>query len=620
MRGRSSSSGNGRAGRVLVLRIVGLTLLTILVGRLFTLQVVSAERSRELAQRNWLKPEYVPGPRGRILDRNGVVLAEMIPSFSIAIDPQHDAFVHDSEYLNATLDRLAQLVGGDGERYQTLVNRYRRASYKPVRLERNADETMVARVEENRAFLPGVTVEVEPTRRYPADSLAVHVLGYIGEVGEKELDAMADRGYRLGSLTGKTGIELQYEDQLRGEDGIRFVEVNALGRRSEAFNREQPVPPRPGRDVHLSLDAVVQAAAEHALEDATYDGDDPVPEVRGACVLLDVWTGEVLALASRPGFDVNVFSRSISQEEWSDLNRAGHPLLNRTIQAAYPPGSVFKPITEYAALAEGVIRPGQYLNPCFGGHRFGNRIFHCWKRAGHGSLNDLDALAQSCDIYFYQLAPSLGVNGIARYANLFGIPGETGIDLPQEREGLVPDSEYYDKRFGEGKWSPGVALNLIIGQGEILLTPVQLAQYIGVFATGGRRVVPRLLKSLGPERRARSYAEPNVEPRFVDISLDATALKRVQEGMVRAVVAGTAGNAAVYGHEVAGKTGTAQNPGFDHAVFVAYAPAEAPEVAVSVLLENRGHGGSVAAPVARTVLASYFGVPDSMVARVLETD
>jgi penicillin-binding protein 2 len=620
MRGRYSSNGSERRERGLVLNLVGLVLLFILVGRLFVLQVVSSDRSRELAKKNWLKPEYVPGPRGRILDRNGVVLAEMIPSFAIAVDPQDDTYTRDSQALEQTLDRLAQLIGGDPERYRELVEKQRRASYKPIRLERGVDSIMVARVEENRAILPGVTVEVEPTRRYPADSLAAHVLGYIGEVGEEELEKLADRGYRPGSLAGKTGIELQYEELLRGEDGIRFVEVNALGRRSEAFNREQPVPPRPGRDVILSIDKDVQAAAERALEEAGYDGEGTAPEVRGACVLMKVWSGEVLAMASRPGFDVNLFSRSISQEEWKDLTRAGHPLLNRAIQAAYPPGSVFKPLSGYAAFQEGIVRPGQYLNPCFGGHQFGNRIFHCWKRTGHGLVDDLDAMSQSCDIYFYQIGSSLGVNGIARYANLFQIHRVTGVDLPQERKGLVPDSDYYDRRFGKGKWSRGVALNLIIGQGEIQLTPIQLVQFVGVLATGGRRVTPRLLKSLGPEQRTGHYPSPNLEPTFQEIPLEKGALERVRSGLRAAVEEGTARNAAVLWHRVAGKTGTAENPGFDHAVFVAYAPAEEPEVALAVLLENRGHGGSVAAPVARKVMASYFGVPDSLVARVVETD
>jgi penicillin-binding protein 2 len=620
MRGSYSSNGLDRRRRSQILGLVGFVLFAVLIGRLFVLQILASERSRELAKRNWLKPEYVTGPRGRILDRDGNVLAEMVPSFVISIDPQNEALLQDPDLMDRTLVALSRLVAGDAGRYRELVEAQKRRTYKPVRLERNANESMVARVEEHRASLPGVAVEVEPVRRYPMGSLAAHVLGYIGEPREGELEALAEKGYHLGSLIGKTGLELEYEEQLRGEDGIRFVEVNALGRKSEAFNREQPVPPRPGRDIVLSLDSRIQKVSEAALDAAGYEGEGEPPEVRGAAILMDVWTGEILAMASRPGFDVNLFSRSISVDEWQNLTRESRPLLNRAVQAAYPPGSVFKPLTEYAGLSEGVIAPGQKLNPCVGGHRFGNRVFRCWKRGGHGQLDDVDALAQSCDVYFYQIAPTLGVDGIARYGRLFRMDEATGVDLPQERESLIPDGNYFDERYGKKKWSPGVSLNLIIGQGEIQLTPIHLVQFTGILATGGRRMTPRLVKALGEERRTGRYPRAAVEPFFHEIALDPVALGRVRAGMERAVVSGTAGNAAVVGRSVAGKTGTAENPGFDHALFIAYAPSEKPEVAVAVLLENRGHGGSVAAPVARRILASYFGVPDSLDAAILETD
>jgi penicillin-binding protein 2 len=335
---------------------------------------------------------------------------------------------------------------------------------------------------------------------------------------------------------------------------------------------------------------------------------------------MHVWTGEVLALASRPAFDVNIFSRSISQEEWEALTREGHPLLNRVVQATYPPGSVFKPLTEYAGIAERIIRADTRLGPCFGGHRFGNRVFRCWKPGGHGRVDAYEAMAHSCDVYFYQFAPTLGVDGIARYGAHFRVARRTGIDLPQEREGLVPNREYYDRRFGERGWSPGVALNLVIGQGEIHLTPLQLVQFTGVLATGGRRVTPRLLKELGEEQRVRRHRTPSLEPEFEQLVLDPEALRVVRRGMRSAVEEGTAVNAALTDVLVSGKTGTAQNPGYDHALFVAYAPASEPEVAVAVVLENRGHGGSVAAPIARRVLAAYFGVPDPHAVRLLETD
>ena len=620
MRGNPASSGNDRRERAWVLLGVGLVVLFVLVGRLFFLQVVTSDRSRELAERNWLRPEFVPGPRGRILDRNGSILAEMTPSFVIGIDPQHEAFNKNRERLRETLVRLASLVDQDPSRFEEQIERERKTTYKPVRLIRNADSLQVARVAEHMIVLPGVSVMVEPVRQYPGDSLAAHVLGYIGEVGEKDLETLTEDGYHPGSLIGKTGIELEYEELLRGEDGKRYVEVNALGRRSEAFNRREPVPTRPGRDIALTLDADLQRATEAALDAARYEGPEPAPEVRGAAILMDVWTGEVLAMVSRPGFDNNVFSGTLDQDEWNALMSEGKPLLNRAVQSAYPPGSTLKPITEYGALVAKVIAPGQYQAPCFGGHRFGNRVFGCWKREGHGSLNDIGAMAHSCDVYFYQMAPGLGVDGIARFAKQFGLAEKTGIDLPQERNSLIPTSDYYDERYGKKQWSPGLALNLVIGQGEIQVTPLQLLRAISMIATGGREVTPRLLKWVGAEQRQGEYPDPKLEPVIEEVTLDARALERVRRGMREAVETGTAKSAQVPGIPVAGKTGTAENPGFDHALFTAYAPADHPRVAAVVLLENRGHGGSVAAPVARRMLDAYFGVPDSLVAVHVETD
>jgi penicillin-binding protein 2 len=620
MRSRSTSSGNDRRERAWVLLGIGLLVFLVLVGRLFFLQVVTSGRSRELAERNWLRPEFVPGPRGRILDRNGVVLAEMTPSFAIGIDPQFELFHKNRELMHETVERLARLCDQDPVKFEEQIDREKKTSYNPVRLVRNADSLMVARVAEHMISLPGVSVMVEPTRRYPADTLAAHVLGYVGEVGEKDLEKLTERGYHTGSLIGKSGIELQYEELLRGEDGKRYVEVNALGRRSEAFNRREPVPTRPGRDLELTLDAKVQRATERALDAAGYEGPEPAPEIRGAAILMDVWTGEILAMASRPGFDDNIFSSSLNQEEWKALMTEGRPLLNRAIQAAYPPGSTLKPITEYGALAAGVIRPGQYESPCLGGQRFGNRVFHCWKHGGHGSLDDLGALAQSCDVYFYQLAPSLGVDGIAKVARQFGLAEKTGIDLPQERGSLIPTSEYYDERFGKRQWSPGLALNLIIGQGEIQVTPIQLLRATAMIATGGREVTPRLLRAMGPEERQHRYAEPKLGAVTEDVKLNAMALERVRLGMRMAVDSGTAKSARVHGIPVAGKTGTAENPGYDHALFAAYAPADHPRVAAVVLLENRGHGGAVAAPVARRIFDAFFGIPDSLVVQTVDSD
>ncbi len=609
--GEGSRSGADRRERGLVLSAVGLIALVILLARLFQLQVLTADHSQAMAERNWLRPEYLTGPRGRILDRDGRVLADVRPSYTIVIDPNTEPLVRDPEALDAALTTLASLVGGSVERYRTEVARQRYRTYKPIRLERNVDSTRVARVEEHRSLLPGIAVDVEAVRDYPADTLACHILGYVNEVSDRDLETLEERGYRAGSIMGRTGVERRYEEQLRGEEGIHYVEVNALGRRSEAFLRDEPVPPRSGRDIVLTLDSVLQEAAEAALEGAGFDvKGEEAGEVRGAVVLMDVWSGEILAIASRPGFDSNVFSGVISPELWRDLNRPERPQINRAVHAAYPPGSVFKMLTAYAGMMEGHIDPATTRVYCNGRYPYGNSIKKCWKRGGHGSMNLLTSISESCDVFFYQAGVSLGVDGIARYADLFGIDDRTGIDLPRERKGNVPDKAWYDERFGVRGWSRGVALNLVIGQGEILLTPIALAQHTAVLATGGRRPRPHLLKELGggredePRDGAISMAQSDRVP------LDAARMALIQQGMEMAASVGTAKGSRVPAVAVAGKTGTAENPGFDHALYIGYAPAENPEVAVVVVLENRGHGGAVAAPVAQKILYAYFTQPD----------
>jgi len=610
-----SRNGNERRERATVLGLLGFCVLILLLGRLFQLQVLGSERSLELARRNWLRPEYLPGPRGCILDRSGRVLADARPSFSIVVDPDYDRFLRRPDALDSSLVALAGLLSGDVERYRRDVRRGREATYKAIRLERNADSVCVATVEEHRARLPGISVEVEAARFYPEDSLACHVLGYVSEVSGEDLERLEGKGYRPGSMIGQTGVEKQFEDLLRGEDGIRYVEVNALGRRSEAFLRTEPVFPNPGRDLVLSLDSRLQREAEWALDDAPYDGEGDPIAVRGAVVLMNVWTGEVLALASRPAFDGNLFAGGVSQEDWESIMGPDKPQLNRVVHAAYPPGSVIKPFSAYAGLVDGCIGRIRFT-PCYGGFKFGNAVKRCWKRGGHGRLDVLGAIAQSCDVYFYQVGAAMGVEGIARYAkDVFALDALTGIDLPLERRGKIPDTAFYDERFGERGWTRGVALNLIIGQGEMLLTPIELVQHAGVLATGGRRVTPRLLLDLGEERREGRYPEPPLGPSFSETLLDPEALALAKQGMVDAVAVGTAGGGAVEGVVVAGKTGTAENPGQDHALFIGYAPADAPEVAVAVVLENRGHGGAAAAPVAGRILSAYFATQDSTGAR-----
>ncbi len=476
------------------------------------------------------------------------------------------------------------------------IKKERKVSFLPIRLKRNVDKKSVAYVSEHLDRLPGVQVESEPLRRYLLGLMASHLLGYVGEISDKELADPAFSDYLSGDLIGRMGIERRYEKLLRGADGKRFVEVNALGRKGEFLGEKRPILPTQGTNLTLTIDLDVQRAAENAFEAGA----------RGAVVALDPRNGEVLALASKPNYDPNEFSMGITQERWNELSSGGnYPLFNRAIQAAYPPGSTIKPFTALAGLENGTMTTGTYFaQPCTGEFRFGTRLFGCWKHEGHGSLSMHNAIVRSCDVYFYQLGIRIGLERLAAFMTKLGLSERTGIDLPQERRGLYPDPSWYDKRFGEGRWSRGIILNLAIGQGEVILTPVKLAQMAAYIANGGTLWRPHLIRSI-----ASGTADPPADSLGRYVPVDSRNLAAVRAAMASVVSdpEGTGGQARMDSVTVAGKTGTAQNPhGKDHALFICFAPAESPRIAVAVLVENAGHGSTAAAPIARKVLESFF--------------
>jgi penicillin-binding protein 2 len=462
-------------------------------------------------------------------------------------------------------------------------------------IRRNAPPDVVAGVEEWRGDLPGLDVVVEPMRRYPFGTLAGHLLGYAGEITDSELEELEDEGYRPGDLIGRDGVERQYEAVLRGEDGHEYVVVNALGRRVSGIAVAQPTDPLPGGDLVLTLDIRLQKALEEAMAD--------VP--RGAAVALDPRDGSILALVSRPAIDPNEFSQGLSDERWGELSRGGdNPLLNRAVQGVYPPGSTFKVATVVAGLRSRVVSRSTRLTPCSGGYVFGGRLFRCWEHEGHGSLDLVGALVHSCDVYFYQVGLRLGLPRLEGTARALGLGERTGVDLPHEARGLVPGSAWYDRRWGAGRWRKGLLLNLAIGQGELLATPLQLALLAAEAANGGHPIRPHLVRP-GP-------GEALMRPVQTGVDLPGDGWDVVRQALQEAVAEGTGGAARVAGVPVAGKTGTAQNPhGRDHALFLCYAPADHPEVALAVVVENGGHGGSAAAPRAGRALRAYFA-PDSL--------
>lgn len=558
---------------------------------LLRLQVVQHDELTRLSEQNRVRLDVLRAPRGAIRDRYGRLLADNQPSFDIIFRPMPAESTSRARTIvhSDWIGRVAALVQDDTLPVRRRVEEANRTGQTAV-LKRNAPYAVMAAVEESRGDLPGLDVLVAPIRRYPEGSLGAQLLGYAGEINDQELEQRKDNGYRLGDLIGKTGVERRYEELLRGQDGAEFVVVNAMGKRVSTLLAGPPKLPVPGHDVTLTIDLDVQRALEEGMAGVEH----------GAAVAIDPRDGSILAMVSRPAFDPNEFSRGISFARWQELTAdGGNPLLNRAIQSAYPPGSTFKVVTMLAGLRYGAVDPDSRMPvSCSGGFNFGGRRFACWDKRGHGSVDLLTALQFSCDVYFYQLGLKLGLEHLQQTANALGLGDRTGIDLPAETRGLVPTPEYYNKHFKTGHWPRGVLLNLGIGQGELLTSPLQLATMCSIVANGGHAIRPHVVRRIDgvPEFKVEKPVEAGVV-----VSPDIWGA--VHEAMQRVIDAGTASAARLPGVAVGGKTGTAQNPhGKDHALFICFAPVEAPKIAMAIVAENSGHGGVVCAPIAAKVL------------------
>jgi penicillin-binding protein 2 len=530
-------------------------------------------------------------------------------------DPRDRAFRRNRPALTSVVEELARILEREPAQLQTQVDHARRAGLPPLTLARGLDFAILSLLEERMEHLPGVQVRPEPARRYRFGPLASHLIGYVGEVSEEEVSRSGEeKGYRQGDLIGRSGVERTYEEALRGEDGVEYVQVDALGRRVNLFPELPARGAVPGHDLVLTLDLGVQLAAEAALDSVPSlqagEGDVQRKPVSGCVIAVDPRTGAVRAMASRPTFDPNLFVGPLSRADWARLNGAGHPLLNRAIQSAYPPGSTFKMVTSLAGLHEHSISPSSIMpTPCRGGMYFGNRFFRCHRKEGHGSPALLEAMMRSCDVYFYQVGIRVGVDRLTRYAAGCSLGVVTGIDLPQERSGLVPTVDWFE-RMRDGVPGPGSALNLAIGQGELLLTPIALARLVAAVCNGGAILNPYVVEEV-LDRDGAAFPLPDRKEQASRARLPATetelaVLKEALEAVVMAP-GGTGRRAQVGSIRIAGKTGTAQNPhGDDHALFVAFAPVEDPEIVVVAVLEESGHGGAVAAPVAQRVLEAVL--------------
>ena len=572
--------------RLAVLQAVAVVLVAVLVVQFWTLQVIRARHFRDLAENNRSRLVTLAAPRGALLDRTGKVLVGNRPSFNVVLNPEH------SETLDRVVGRLAFVLGmGEAQIRERLA---RRQPYRPVVVRTDASLADVAALEARRRELPEVTVEVVPLRSYPLASAAAHALGRVGEITERQLQQDEFRGLAPGSLVGQAGLESQYNKDLMGQDGFRRVIVNSRGLEVAEAERQTP---EDGPSLTLSIDASLQAAMEKAFAGRA-----------GSAVALDPRTGEILAMASTPAYDPNEFTTGIDAALWASLATDPEtPLMNRVIQGTYSPGSTFKIIAATAALEEGIITPATSFY-CPGYLAVYNTVFHCSVPHGHGVMDLRRAIANSCNVYFYQVGIRLEIARLAKWAKLMGLGTLTGVDLPHEVTGLMPSPEWKMRLF-KTPWYAGETVSVAIGQGQVSATPLQMARVAAVIASGGRLLHPHLARGVG----AAEAPTP--------LAIHPETIAAVKEGMRAVVAEGTGWRARLSTVEVCGKTGSAQvvakarlekSPNapelLPHGWFVSFAPADDPRIVLAVIVEHGRSGGESAAPVARQILAHYFGI------------
>jgi len=561
-----------------------------IAGTLFNLQIAKGDYYYRLSERNRIRIVPKRAPRGRIIDRKGKILVDNRPTYTISILP------FEFKPKPEVMSRLERLLGTTSEDILKRLERGGVTPYSPVPVMRRVDFETVSELQENLLDYPGVIYEVEPQRVYPWKSHAAHAIGYVGEISAPELRELYREGYKAGDFLGKLGIERSYDTFLRGRDGAEFLEVRVTGEVVGPVEGRSSIPLVPGADIVSTLDLELQAYAETLMTNVH----------RGVFIAMDPNNGEIIAMVSRPSFDLDLFTATISDSLWELLNcQESHPLLNRAIQGTYPPASVYKMVTAMGAVDEGIANEHTMLEPCEGSMWFGDRWFGCWTR--HGRLNLLDAIAQSCDVYFYQLGLHLGLDKWSELSSKSGFGKQTGIDIGPEAAGFVPTREYFLEKYGRRGWGTGVILNLCIGQGEILVTPLQIAQYISAIANGGNIYKPKLVKEIRPQMGRPLVVETETSGRLPASTL---AIRASQEGMSRTVNSpmGTAAWTHLPDIKFAGKTGTAQNPhGATHAWFVGYAPTESPRLTAVLLVEHGGSGGAWAGAV-RDFFWYYFNI------------
>jgi penicillin-binding protein 2 len=587
------------ASRIRILQGIGLALFFLLLGRLYWLQVVKYEELRTLSENNRIRIRVVRAPRGVILDRRGRPVAETQASFDLIVTPV------DVKAIEGELQLLSEVLELDaGEIREKIIRGQDANPYRSITIARDLRFEQLSVIEFNREALPGFSVQVEAKRSYPLGPEFAHVLGYVGEASEQELAAGQGRRLLLGDIVGKYGLEKARDDVLRGVNGGRQVEVDAAGRDKRLVTE---VPPRTGATVQTTIDADIQKVAYEAMENKA-----------GAVIAMDPKTGDILAFVSMPAFNPNSFSQGIRKNEWAALvANPRTPLQNKGLQGTYAPGSTVKPFLALTALEMGVQNPNARVL-CEGSFTLGNRTFRCWKEKGHGMVDMYKAIVQSCDVYFYTLGLKLDPDRLASLERGAGLGVLTGVELPGEKSGLIPDT-YWKQEVMKGRWYSYESVLLGIGQGAIHVTPLGMLSSYAAIATGGRVMRPRLVSRVVHGDGTAQDLPPVVERDLSWNPANVAFIRRALAGVVNDY--GTGGAARLPGVEVGGKTGTAQIVTVkgkmiksedlpydirDHAWFVGFAPVPDPEICVVVMVEHGGHGGSAAAPVVKAVMQEYF--------------
>ena len=575
--------------RLLFIVVISLIFI-ILIGRFFYLQIYMQATYLRESEKNRIREVTLQPTRGLIVDRGGHILVDNIPSYSVYAIPFEVA------KSDSVIELLSEIIEVPVEDIKDKIKKNERSPFSPVKLKRMIDFEMLSKIEESRLELPGVIYDIEPRRYYPSTVQALHLFGYLGEINSRELEEYTGKGYQIGDIVGKKGLEKVYDEQLKGVRGFRYIEVDALGREVRLLSSRPEILPIPGRNLHLSIDSKLQSFIQSRMD-----------TLRGGAVVVDCRNGEILALVSKPDYDPEIFTKPITPDVWNRLlNDPGKPLYDRMVQSIYPPGSTYKLVLATAALETKSIDK-DWRSTCQGTYRFGRRNFDCWRLEGHGELDLLGAIEQSCNVYFYRLGLHVGIDRWSDFSARLRIGEKTGIDLYEENKGILPSTSFLDTKYGKGKWSKGLLVNLAVGQGDLLITPLQLASMAMILANRGVYYKFHLVRSIEDPIDLNHWHVPVDSTVIEGISQETYNI--VRQGMYN-VVHGAHGTGRICRFadlEVAGKTGTAQNPhGEPHAWFIGFVPFQNPEIAFCVLVENGGGGSAVAAPIARDIIRTYY--------------